>query len=126
MSMLLQSETRGRPPRLKLAQITPAVLRFPSGDRVQGRLQVVSVTGGLLWLSSPLDQGARAKLMFLIEQAGAVLGTAEMLNPISSTQQPFRFVEIGKDDRSRLNRAIRSSTDKNWQDHQAIVRDRAW
>ncbi len=126
MSLLLQSQTRGRPPRLKLAQTTPAVLRFPSGDRVQGRLQVVSVTGGLLWLSSPLDQGARAKLMFLIEQAGAVLGTAEMLNPISSTQQPFKFVDIAKDDRSRLNRAIQCSADQNWQDRQAIVRDRAW
>ncbi len=124
--MLLQSESRGRPPRLKLTQTTPAVLRFASGDRVQGRLQVVSVTGGLLWLSSPVDQGARAKLMFLIDKAGTVLGTAEMLNPISSTQQPFRFVEIALDDRSRLNRAIQTSTDKNWQDHQAIVRDRAW
>lgn len=124
--MLLQSETRGRPPRLKLTQTTPAVLRFPSGDRVQGRLQVISVTGGLLWLSNPLDQGARAKLMFMIEQAGTVLGTAEMLNPISSTQQPFKFVEIAKDDRSRLNRVIQCSADKNWQDHQAIVRDRAW
>ncbi len=126
MSLLLQSESRGRPPRLKLIQTTPAVLRFPSGDRVQGRLQVISVTGGLLWLSSPLDQGARAKLMFLIERAGAVLGTAEMLSPLSPTQQPFKFVEIAKDDRSRLHRAIQSSTDKNWQDHQAIVRDRAW
>ncbi len=124
--MLLQSEFRGRPPRLKLTQTTPAVLRFASGDRVQGRLQVVSVTGGLLWLSSPVDQGARAKLMFLIEKAGTVLGTAEMLNPISSTQQPFRFVEIARDDRSRLNRAIQTSTDKNWQDRQAIVPDRAW
>jgi hypothetical protein len=110
---------------MKLAQ-TPAVLRFPSGDRVQGRLQVVSVTGGLLWLSSPVDQGARAKLMFLIEKAGAVLGTAEMLNPISSTQQPFRFVEIGNDARSRLNRVIQSFADKNWQDRQAIVHHRAW
>jgi hypothetical protein len=126
MSLLLQSETRGRPPRLKLAQTTPAVLRFASGERVQGKLQVISVTGGLLWLPNPLDQGARAKLMFLIEQAGAVLGTAEMLNPISSTQQPFKFVEIGKDDRSRLNRVIQTSADKNWQDHQAIIRDRAW
>jgi hypothetical protein len=126
MSLLLQSENRGRPPRLKLAQTTPAVLRFQSGERVQGKLQVVSVTGGLLWLTNPLDQGARAKLMFLIEQAGTVLGTAEMLNPISSTQQPFKFIEIGKDDRSRLNRVIQSSADKNWQDYQAIVHDRAW
>ena len=93
---------------------------------MQGRLQVISVTGGLLWLSHPLDQGSRAKLMFLIEKAGTVLGTAEMLNPISSTQQPFKFVEIAKDDRSRLNRVIQCSADKNWQDHQAIVRDRAW
>ena len=123
--MVFQAESRGRPPRLKLTQTTPVVLRFPSGDRVQGKLQVVSVTGGLLWLSSPLNEGSRGKLMFVID-AGAVLGTAEMLNPISRTQQPFKFVEIGKSDRSRLQQTIQASADQNWRDQQAIVRDRAW
>jgi len=125
MTPLLRPEARWRPPRLKFAQTTPAVLRFQSGRRVRGKLQVVSVTGGLLCLPSSLDQGARAKLMFLM-QNGTVLGTAEMLLPVSSTLQPFRFVAIGKEDQSRLQDAIRSSADQDRQEQQSIIRERAW
>jgi hypothetical protein len=125
MGLIYQSEMRGRPPRLKLTQTTPAVLRVASGDRVQGRLQVISVTGGLLWLSKPLDKGSQANVMFLME-AGAVSGKAEMLTPISSTQQAFRFVDIGKVDRSRLQTAIASSAEQNFLDRQSILSDRAW
>jgi hypothetical protein len=55
MTPLLQPESRWRPPRLTFAQTTPAVLRFQSGRRIRGKLQVVSVTGGLLSLPSLLD-----------------------------------------------------------------------
>ena len=109
---------------MRLAQ-TQAVLRFASGERIKGRLQVISVTGGLLWLDTPLDLGSRANVMFLMD-AGAVSGTAEMLKPLSGTQQAFRFVEIGKTERSRLEKTIESSTHRQWQDHQSIVRERAW
>jgi len=82
-----------------------AVLRCPSGLQVHGKLQVISITGGLLSLSSPLPQGTTVKLMFLAG-IGQVLGCAEMLAPISRTLQPFRFVKIGEDDRRRLGAAI--------------------
>ena len=125
MGLIHHSEMYGRPPRLKLAQTTPAVLRFASGTRIQGRLQVVSVTGGLLWLSNPLDLGSRANVMFLME-SGPVSGTAEMLRPVSGTQQAFKFVEIGKVERSRLQSAIAASDQQQLRDRQSIVRDRAW
>ena len=125
MPLIYHSENRERPPRLKLTQSTPAVLRFAGGNRVQGRLQVISVTGGLLWLTSPLDLGSRANVMFLME-TGPVSGTAEMLKPISGTQQAFKFVDIGKVERSRLQRTIQASNEQNLRDHQGIVRDRAW
>ena len=92
---------------------------------MQGKLQVVSVTGGLLALSSPLNQGTLVKLMFRAE-TGAVSGAAEMLIPISATLQPFRFVKVGEDDRRRLNAAISSAVDKARLEQQSIVRDRAW
>ena len=92
---------------------------------MHGKLHVVSVTGGLLALSSPLNQGTLVKLMFRAE-TGAVSGAAEMLVPISSTLQPFRFVKIGEDDRRRLGAAIQSSLDKARLEQQSIVRDRAW
>lgn len=56
-----------------------------------GRLEVFSATGGLLCLSKPLIRGTRIRVMFLTPK-GPVLGAAEMLTPVSWTQQPFRFV----------------------------------
>jgi len=101
-----------RAPRVQVADLTPAVLRFPNGQRASGDLRVLSVTGGLLALPSPIDQGSRVKLMFLTH-TGAVLGAAEMLSPVTSTQQPFRFVSLPVDDRRRLGAAIQSSLNLN-------------
>jgi len=108
MDGLSQLHAQVRAPRVHLADFTPAVLRFQDGQRASGELQVLSVTGGLLALPSPLGQGSRVKLMFLTH-GGAVLGAAEMLSPVTSTQQPFRFVSLPVDDRRRLGAAIQSS-----------------
>jgi hypothetical protein len=97
-----------RAPRVHLADFTPAVLRFQDGQRASGQLQVLSVNGGLLSLPDPIDQGSQVKLMFLMH-TGAVLGAAEMLSPLTSKQQPFRFISLPVDDRQRLGAAIQSS-----------------
>ena len=55
-----------------------------------GNLQIISIAGGLLRLSQPLDTNTRASLMFLTD-GRPVLGKAEMLSPLSRTQQAFRF-----------------------------------
>jgi len=100
-----QNTARQRPERARFAEIIPVVLRFSDGARVSGKLQVVSITGGLLLLQRPLNQGAVAKLMFLT-QAGSVLAVAEMLGPVCWELQPFRFVSLCSDDQSRLQKAI--------------------
>jgi UDP:flavonoid glycosyltransferase YjiC (YdhE family) len=41
-----------------------------------------------------------------VTDAGSVLGAAEMLSPVSSTQQPFRFVSLAVQDRRRLESII--------------------
>jgi hypothetical protein len=64
-------------------------------------LEVISSTGGLLRLSKPLIRGTRIKVMF-VTQGGPVLGAAEMLTPISWTEQPFRFVALAYSDQQRL------------------------
>lgn len=66
-----------------------------------GSLEVISSTGGLLGLSKPVIRGTRIKVMFLT-QRGPVLGSAEMLSPVSWTQQPFRFVTLAYGDQRRL------------------------
>jgi hypothetical protein len=88
-------------------------------------LQVISVTGGLLCLSSPLHQGSRVQLMFLTD-AGTVLGTAEMLPSVSATLQPFRFVKMDENDERKLREIIQLSVDQNRREQGSIVKDRTW
>jgi hypothetical protein len=114
-----------RAPRTCFAETTPAVLRCQDGRRVPGKLQVISLTGGLLCLSKPLDRGSQVKLMFLTHK-GSVLGVAEMLCPVSWGLQPFRFVGLYDDDQRRLQAAIQSSLEQNRRDHEHIERYRAW
>lgn len=98
-----------RAPRVRPTEYTPAVLRFRGGDCVTGNLEVISSTGGLLRLSKPLILGTRIKVMFLT-QSGPVHSTAEMLSPISWTQQPFRFVALAYEDQRRLQAITRCSS----------------
>lgn len=69
---------------------------------------MVSLTGGLLGLSPPLHQGSLVKLMFLTS-TGPVMGAAEMLSPVTRSQQPFRFVTLHEEAQRRLKTAIQSS-----------------
>jgi hypothetical protein len=124
-TQLLHTEANPRPPRMQFAHTTPAILRLQSGGSVRGKLQVVSVTGGMLCLSTPLEQGLRVKLMFLTD-AGTVLGTAEMLPSISGSLQPFRFLAIDDDHERRLRNVIEFFLDQNRREQRSIVRDRAW
>jgi hypothetical protein len=132
MVSLPGSPTHSRPPRAKLADSTPVVLRFKDGTRSSAKLQLVSVTGGLLNVPRPSTQGAVVKLMFLTRK-GPVLGAAEMLAPLCWDQQPFRFVSMYDDDHSRLHAAIHASVQQAQREekhaqsgHDQIERLRAW
>jgi len=95
MTSLPQFHASQRTARVPLADITPAVLRFDDGSCSLGRLQTISLTGGLLCLPRPLDQGSRVKLVFLTH-TGPVLGAAEMLRPLSWSLQPSSSSRSGK------------------------------
>jgi hypothetical protein len=99
-----QSRQLERPTRVRPTEYTPAVLRVEDGSCTQAKLEIYSLTGGLLSLRKPLNLGARARLIFLTED-GPVLGLAEMLMPVSWTEQPFRFVGLNEDDEHRLRTA---------------------
>jgi len=114
----------GRPPRLRMANITPAVLRFADGRRAPAELRVVSVTGGLLCLSQPVLNGLQAKVMFL-SSAGPVVGAAEMLSPVSTKLQPFRFTALEQADQRRLQTAINASVAMQSDEQQWIEKYRA-
>ena len=109
-----QPNAKRRAPRAQLDGITSAVLRLSDGRCIPARLQVISVTGGLLCLPRPVEQGSRSKarLMFLT-RTGSVFGVAEMLSPVSWGLQPFRFVTLYDDDQDRLQGAIQSVLDQS-------------
>lgn len=115
MANLPQSLDIRRPARVHLADITPAVLRSSDGGCTTGELQVVSLSGGLLGLRQPLHQGSNVKLLFLTP-TGPVLGAAEMLSPLTHTQQPFRFTGIDRDDFCRLQSTIQTSLYPKYED----------
>jgi hypothetical protein len=94
-----------RPPRVRPADAPPAVLRAKDGTCTSGRLEVVSVTGGLLSMARPQQQRTIAQLMFVTER-GPVMAPVEMLPALSWAQQPFRFLQASQADQIRLRRAI--------------------
>jgi hypothetical protein len=112
MTYVPQSPANHRSPRIQLAETTQAVLRLADGHHSRGKLETVSLTGGLLSVSPVLDQGAYIRLMFLT-QTGPVLGAAEMLSPVSTNRQPFRFISLEKNDARRLRAAVQSSLNQN-------------
>ena len=127
MNALPHKHSVPRTPRVHLPNNTPAVLRFEGGSSVSGELQVVSLTGGLLSLPRPLAHGSQAKLMFLIGP-GSVLAGAELLDPVSNTLQPFRFVSLGQKDRRKLEAIIPLSvyediTEPNWMKKLRVASD---
>ncbi len=97
---------------------TPALIKSGDGNRAKARLQVVSITGGLLQLTRAFDEGDFVELAFQT-QSGNVNGMAEMLNPVRSSPgsvfQPFRFVALGDDDHKMLHTMIETASDHSFQ-----------
>lgn len=100
------------------------MLQFHDGRRTSSELQVISRTGGLLFLPKSLDQGSVVKVMFQTHR-GPVLATAEMLLPITSTQQPFRFVALPQTAQSTLHAAFHSSLYRNTDEEEWMEEFRA-
>jgi hypothetical protein len=85
---------------------------------------MVSLTGGLLCLTKPLDRGCRVKLMFMTH-TGAIVGSVEMLKPISWGLQPFRFVALDRDGQRKLRAAIQWHLGQSSVGEERIDKDRA-
>lgn len=118
MQPLPQTFPHQRPVRVRLAQPIPAVLRAQDGACTKGELQVVSSTGGLLSVPIPLHRSLQIKLLF-VTSAGPVMGAAEMLDPVTYTQQPFRFLKMDGGTTNRLQLAIKDalyplSSEEDW------------
>jgi hypothetical protein len=124
MTYSTQPHANRRVPRFRLTDTTPAVLQFQDGCRTAGELHVISRNGGLLFLPKPVHQGSVVELMFHTHR-GPVLGRAEMLVPITGTQQPFRFVVLPEGDQRTLQAAFQSGLYRNTDEEEWIEELRA-
>ena len=104
---LLPQHAQQRAARIQLGEGIPAVLRDTDGACNQASLKTVSLTGGLLSMPEGRAEGSSCKLMF-VTHTGPVLGTAQMLPPVSRNLQPFRFVALHQSDKRKLGEAIRT------------------
>jgi len=117
MTHFPQVHPQKRSPRIQLGGSVPALVMLEDGQRAKGKLQTISVTGGLLRLGRSLSQGDFVEVAFQT-QSGPVRGMAEMLTPVRAASdgslQPFRFVALGDDDHRALRMAVDSVADRSF------------
>jgi hypothetical protein len=118
MTHFPQPHPQKRAPRVRLGGSILALVLLEDGERFKGKLQTVSVTGGLLRLAKPLGQGDFVEIAFQT-QSGPVRGMAEMLSPrpaaTEGVMQPFRFIALGDDDHRTLRMVVDSVADRSFQ-----------
>ena len=102
----MQKGPRGS--RVKLGGSILALVLLENGRQIRGRMNQLSVNGGLLSLEHPLDEGIKVTVVFHVGVT-SIRCRAHMLFPMWATQgclQPFRFVELPEADRTSLNREL--------------------
>ncbi len=107
------AQTAPRAPRVKLAGTVLSLVRLENGRQLRGRLHQLSVTGGLLQLESPLDEGIKVEVIFHVG-ASTVRSQARTLFPMWATQgclQPFEFADLGDQERSSLQADLQKLLD---------------
>jgi hypothetical protein len=98
------SQKSRRGTRVKLGGSILALVLLENGRQIRGRMNQLSVNGGLLSLEQPLDEGIRVTVLFHL--GFSVRCRAQMLFPMWATQgclQPFRFLELSEASRAGLN-----------------------
>jgi hypothetical protein len=115
MTHFPQPDPVKRAPRVKVGGSIAVAIRSEDGPPVRAQLHELSATGGLLILSQAFEQGDFVELAFQTSQ-GKIRGLAEVLAArrelTSGCLQPFRFVALDDEDRTRLGLALDSFLDQ--------------
>jgi hypothetical protein len=85
-----------------------AVVRLENGRRLPARLQILSITGGLLEIATYVEERTWVELTIYLK-SDAVHTTAEMMFPMRGTKgyrQPFRFVSMGEEQLHAVDREV--------------------
>jgi hypothetical protein len=115
MTHFPQPDPVKRAPRVKVGGSIAVAIRSEDGQSVRAQLHELSATGGLLMLAKAFEQGDFVELAFQTSQ-GKIHGLAEVLAArrelTSGCLQPFRFVALEDEDRTRLGMALDSLLDQ--------------
>ena len=85
-----------------------AVMRLENGRQLSGKLQRLSITGGLLEISNYVEERSWVDVAIYLS-SGAVRATAEMMFPVQGGTgylQPFRFTGLGTDELHAIDREV--------------------
>jgi hypothetical protein len=96
--------------RVRLGGSILVLVLLENGRQIRGRMNQLSVNGGLVSLEHPLDEGIRVTVLFHLGTT-TIRCPARMMFPMWATQgclQPFRFVDLPEQDRQSLSRELDS------------------
>jgi len=97
-----------RAPRAGLRGIVSASIHLENGRQLTGKLQTLSVTGGLLDLAVYLDERINISLMFRFGP-GILQSKAQLLFPMRGGMgylQPLRFTQLGIVERKTIDAEV--------------------
>jgi hypothetical protein len=101
-----QKDQRGS--RVRLGGSILALVVLENGRQVRGRMNQLSVNGGLISLERPLDEGIEVTVVFHLG-CTSIRCRVRMLFPLWATQgcfQPFRFLDLPEASRASLSREL--------------------
>ncbi|HMD16436.1 MAG TPA: hypothetical protein VKH18_07200 [Terriglobales bacterium] len=108
MSSTASTQKGHRGQRVRLGGSILALLLLENGRQIRGRMNQLSVNGGLISLENPLDESIRVTVLFHLG-CTSIRCRAQMLFPMWATQgclQPFRFLELPEASYASLNREL--------------------
>jgi hypothetical protein len=108
MSSTATTQKKPRGSRVKLGGSILALVVLENGRQIRGRMNQLSVNGGLVSLERPLDEGIKVTVVFHLGVT-SIRCRAQMMFPMWATQgclQPFRFLELPEANRASLNQEL--------------------
>jgi hypothetical protein len=99
---------RQRNSRVKLGGSILALVMLENGRQIRGRMNQLSLNGGLVSVDRPLDEGIRVTVLFHIGST-SIRCRAQMMFPMWATKgclQPFRLLDLSEDSRAALSREL--------------------
>ena len=115
MTQFPQSNPAKPAPRVTLQESVLVAIRVEGTPSLRAKLHEISVTGGLLILAKPLDQGEFVEVAFQTSE-GSVHGMAELLQVKVESKtgcvQAFRFIALDDEAHNKLCMALQSLADR--------------